>query len=189
MDVSEGYQAAKKLSRHLNELAETQPWMHDVADLSSGEVLTFQLDRPVTSISRAERLSRLGHHLDEFDFPGPKYKLTPRYPYHLTRGLARQLVALSRGCIQCFYGRNRMRGLATRSRAAKRWSNLRLYRDARRALSCAHFAVRPFLAGGIGESLGECWPRPPPSRDLVPDRRHPCRTHDRSLVRPQPPQL
>jgi hypothetical protein len=54
----------KETRRQLNELAETQHWVHHVADLDSGKILTFPLDRPVTPLSRAERLSRLGHSFD-----------------------------------------------------------------------------------------------------------------------------
>src|SRR5262249_11015591 len=54
---------------------------HHVADLNSGQVLTFLLDRPITPLSRAERLSRLGRVIDPSIFRGPSYTLTPRTPY------------------------------------------------------------------------------------------------------------
>jgi hypothetical protein len=55
---------ARSLRHLLNELIETQRWFHHVADLNSEEVLSFPLDRPVTPLSRAERLSRFGHLID-----------------------------------------------------------------------------------------------------------------------------
>src|SRR5258708_37357958 len=63
------------------ELMETQHWVHHVGDLDSGEVLTTPLARPVTPLSRAQRLSRLGHNFDISIFSGPSYQLTPRNPY------------------------------------------------------------------------------------------------------------
>src|SRR5262245_56360695 len=63
------------------ELEETHRWAHHVADLNSGQVLTFLLERPITPLSRAERLSRLGRVIDPSIFRGPSYTLTPRTPY------------------------------------------------------------------------------------------------------------
>jgi hypothetical protein len=76
----------KETRRRLNELAETQHWVHHVADLDSGKILTFPLDRPVTPLSRAERLSRLGHSFDRSIFGGifggPSYSLSPNHPHN-----------------------------------------------------------------------------------------------------------
>jgi hypothetical protein len=71
----------KEFRRRLHELAETQGWVHHVANLDTGQLLTFPLDRPVAPLSRAERLSRLGHFFDPSIFGGPRYKLTARTPY------------------------------------------------------------------------------------------------------------
>ncbi|MFL6104823.1 MAG: hypothetical protein ACJ74K_16215 [Actinomycetes bacterium] len=56
-------------------------WTHHVADLNSGEVHTNVLDRPPTSKSRLEGLSRLGSIGDTTIFGGPVYTLTTRVPY------------------------------------------------------------------------------------------------------------
>jgi hypothetical protein len=72
---------ANELLRWQAELAETQLWTHHVADLDSGQLQTFPLDRPVMPKSRAERLSRLGHGFDPSIFGGPSYELTPNVPY------------------------------------------------------------------------------------------------------------
>jgi hypothetical protein len=71
----------RSIRRWLDELAETQGWVHHVADLDSGNVLTTPLTRPIAPLSRAERLSRLGHHFDTTVFDGPSYRLTPRSPF------------------------------------------------------------------------------------------------------------
>ena len=73
--------AEGSLRHRFHELAETQQWVHHVVDLDSGEVRTTVLDRPVTPLSRAERLSGLGHRFDPSIFGGPAYRLTPRRPY------------------------------------------------------------------------------------------------------------
>jgi hypothetical protein len=59
--------------RKLAELKEPQGWVHHVADAETGKLLTTRLDRPVTPLSRAERLSRV-------IYP-PTHRLTPRHPY------------------------------------------------------------------------------------------------------------
>ncbi len=75
----------KDLRRRLNEAEETQGWIHHVADLKSGKLLTFPLDRPIAPTSRAERLSHLGFRFDPSGiggvFGGPSYTLTPKAPY------------------------------------------------------------------------------------------------------------
>jgi hypothetical protein len=65
--------------RKLTELKDPQGWVHHVADAATGKLLTTQLDRPVTPLSRAERLSQLGHQFPIF--PPPTHRLTPRQPY------------------------------------------------------------------------------------------------------------
>jgi hypothetical protein len=72
--------------RRLHELAETQHWAHHVADLDSGKILTFPLDRPVAPLSRAKRLLQLGHRVDPSIFGGifgwgPSYELSAHVPY------------------------------------------------------------------------------------------------------------
>lgn len=56
-------------------------WTHHVADLSSGEVLTSALHRPLAPISRAERISRLIPGVGPSIFDGPAFRLTPQAPY------------------------------------------------------------------------------------------------------------
>jgi hypothetical protein len=67
--------------RRLYELQETQGWVHHVADLNTGKVLTTPLDRPIAPLSRAERLSQLGHPIDPTGLGGPSRRLTPDQPY------------------------------------------------------------------------------------------------------------
>lgn len=69
------------LLRENDKLAETQRWTHHVADFDSGKVETHQLDRPIATLSRVERVSRLGVAIDGAIFGGPLYKLTPRRPF------------------------------------------------------------------------------------------------------------
>src|SRR5262249_44938100 len=66
--------------RTLAELKEPKGWVHHVADAATGKLLTTQLDRPVTPLSRVGRLSRLGHQFTQV-FPPPTHRLTPRYPF------------------------------------------------------------------------------------------------------------
>jgi hypothetical protein len=70
----------RKIRRELAELTERQGFVHHVADAASGRIITTVLDRPPAPLSRAERLSRLGHPFDPSIF-GPRYRLTPRFPY------------------------------------------------------------------------------------------------------------
>jgi hypothetical protein len=79
--VTEALSARRSTRRRLDELAETQRWVHHVASLDSGEVVTTVLDRPIAPLSRAERLSGLGHGFDPIVFGGPTYRLTPQRPY------------------------------------------------------------------------------------------------------------
>ncbi len=63
-------------------MAQARHLVHHVADLDSGEVLTFTDDGPLTASTRASRLARLGHVFDgNTVFGGPSYRLTPRRPY------------------------------------------------------------------------------------------------------------
>jgi hypothetical protein len=77
----EALEERRAMRRRLYELAETQRWVHHVADLDSGELVTTPLDRPVTPLSRAERLSRLGDRFDPSVFFGPSQRLTPSEAY------------------------------------------------------------------------------------------------------------
>jgi hypothetical protein len=79
--INEALSAERTMRRRLYELAETQRWVHHVADLETGEVVTTPLDRPITPLSRAERLSQLGHRFDPTLFAGPAYRLTPKRPH------------------------------------------------------------------------------------------------------------
>jgi len=63
------------------EPGQTQRWVHHVADLETGRVLSTTLDHPIGPGARAERLSALGPALDTSIFGGPAYRLTPRAPY------------------------------------------------------------------------------------------------------------
>jgi hypothetical protein len=80
-NVDAAADAERSVRRRLHEFEETQQWTHHVGDLDSGQLITTELDRPVTPLSRAERLSRLGSPFDPSIFGGPKYRLTPRRPY------------------------------------------------------------------------------------------------------------
>jgi hypothetical protein len=80
-DVNEAVMAGRSMRRRLYELEETQRWVHHAADFDSEEILTTPQDRPLGPLSRAERLSRLGHRFDPTVFDGPSYRLTPRRPY------------------------------------------------------------------------------------------------------------
>ena len=72
--------AAHARQRALLEHAETQRWVHHVADLDTGTVLTTTLDRPLAPVSRAQRLSGLGHAFDTI-FGAPLYRLSLRRLY------------------------------------------------------------------------------------------------------------
>jgi hypothetical protein len=67
--------------RHMLELAETQLWVHHVADLTTGKTETTVLDRPITTLSRVQRLSIVDAMVDTSIFGGPSYRLTARRPY------------------------------------------------------------------------------------------------------------
>jgi hypothetical protein len=68
-------------SRNLAEVKEPRGWVHHVADAATGKLLTTPLDRPIAPLSRAERLSRLGHQFNPVIFGRPTHRLTPRRPY------------------------------------------------------------------------------------------------------------
>jgi hypothetical protein len=55
--------------------------VHHVGDLSAGEIVSTDLDRPVTPPARARRLQRAGLQLTPPRFGGPSFRLTPRVPY------------------------------------------------------------------------------------------------------------
>jgi hypothetical protein len=83
MDPPSGNQRnrAAAARRRLYELQETGGWVHHIADLNTGEVLTTPLDRPLAPLSRAERLSQLGLPIDPTGLGGPSRRLTPGQPY------------------------------------------------------------------------------------------------------------
>lgn len=62
-------------------LAQPRRWVHHAADLESGQVLTTELDGPMTPAARIERLARLGYVFDTSIFGRPSYRLTPKVPY------------------------------------------------------------------------------------------------------------
>jgi hypothetical protein len=84
-DVNSAVRRQARLLRRLDELSETQQWVHHVSDLDRGEVQTNVLDRPVTQLSRIERLHRLGPFDDPSVFDAPSFRLTPRMPYQASR--------------------------------------------------------------------------------------------------------
>jgi hypothetical protein len=57
--------------RKLAELKERQGWAHHVADAATGNLHTTELSQPITPLSRAERLSQLGHRFDRSIFGTP----------------------------------------------------------------------------------------------------------------------
>jgi hypothetical protein len=67
--------------RKMAELKEPQGWVHHAAEAVTGNLLTTQLDRPVTLLLRAEKLSQLGHQFYPPIFGAPTHRLTPRHPY------------------------------------------------------------------------------------------------------------
>jgi hypothetical protein len=80
-DPHDALEARRAARSRLYELAETQRWVHHVADLDSGEIVTTPLERPVTPLSRAERLSQLRDRFDPAMFFGPCQRLTPSEGY------------------------------------------------------------------------------------------------------------
>jgi hypothetical protein len=42
----------KQFRKRLDQLAESQGWVHDVVNLNTGKVLTFQLERPLAPLLR-----------------------------------------------------------------------------------------------------------------------------------------
>jgi hypothetical protein len=69
------------IRREIEELMERPGWVHHVADAATGELLTTQLPQPLAPLSRAERLSRLGHQFDTSIFGAWTHRLTTRNPY------------------------------------------------------------------------------------------------------------
>jgi hypothetical protein len=81
-DPDEGLQAPHSLRRRrLQEMERAQGWAHHVADLESERVITTVLDRPLTPLSRAARISELGYTLNDAVLGGPSQELTARKPY------------------------------------------------------------------------------------------------------------
>jgi len=71
----------EKFRKRLIDLEESQGWVHDVVNLNTGQVLTSPLNRPVTPLSRTQRLSQLGDRVDPSIFGWPRTTLTARVPY------------------------------------------------------------------------------------------------------------
>jgi hypothetical protein len=80
-EANDALKAENAMRQRLLKLAETERWVHHVGDLDSEKTATAELDRPVTPLSRARRLSRLGHRFDEIAIAGPSYRLTPQRPF------------------------------------------------------------------------------------------------------------
>jgi hypothetical protein len=81
-DPEEGLQALRSLRRRrLDEMEEARGWVHHVADLDRGDVITTALDRPLTPLSRAARIAELGISLNEAILGGPSQQLTAKKPY------------------------------------------------------------------------------------------------------------
>jgi hypothetical protein len=81
-DPEEVLQALRSVRRRrLDELEAARGWVHHVADLDRGSVITTALDRPLTSLSRVARLAELGLSLNEAILGGPSHQLTARRPY------------------------------------------------------------------------------------------------------------
>src|SRR6266545_6707225 len=81
-DLSKTATREPSIRGQLAELTERQGWVHHVVDVDTGEVLTTPLDPPLAPLSRAQRLSQLGHRFDPAPWPwGPRYRLSPRSPY------------------------------------------------------------------------------------------------------------
>jgi len=75
----------EKFRKRLIDLEESQGWVHDVVNLNTGQVLTSPLNRPVTPLSRAQRLSQLGDRVDPSIFGWPRTTLVKRIEYLRTR--------------------------------------------------------------------------------------------------------
>jgi hypothetical protein len=69
------------IRRKLAELKERHGWVHHVANAETGKLLTTPLDRPLGPLSRAKRLSHLGHQFDPSVFGTPTHRLTTRRPW------------------------------------------------------------------------------------------------------------
>jgi len=79
--LHDGGERQAKVRGRLLELRDGQRWVHHAADLATTEVITTELDGPVTPGARIDRLARLGRHVDLGGFGGPSYRLTARAPY------------------------------------------------------------------------------------------------------------
>jgi hypothetical protein len=92
-DLSEVLKQQAARRRELEELEETQKWVHHAADLKTGRVRSSSLARPIAALSRQRRLANLGHVLDTSIFGGPGHRLTTREPF--VASPAASLVALN----------------------------------------------------------------------------------------------
>ena len=105
-DLSELARRDDLIRRQMAERTERQGWVHHVVDGDTGEVLTTPLKRPLAPLSRAERLTRLGHGVPLPGPWGPVYKLTARSPYQAAplNWLAQYNVAISLSDAQDYIG-------------------------------------------------------------------------------------
>ena len=84
----------REIRRELAELAERQGFVHHVADAASGRIVTTMLDRPPAPLSRAERLSQLGHLFDPSTrgaLPAHAARSLPSLAAELAHDLRRQM--------------------------------------------------------------------------------------------------
>src|SRR5918996_3373950 len=81
-DPNEVLQALRSLRRRrLEAIEEARGWAHHVADMDRDRVITTELDRPLTPLSRVARIAELGHTLNEAVLGGPSQQLTAKKPY------------------------------------------------------------------------------------------------------------
>jgi len=82
LDTSSRAKDPVSILRRLDELRESQKWAHHAVELQHGKVRSSILSKPVTNLSRAQRLSRLGTRFDGSIFGGPSYRLTAKVPFN-----------------------------------------------------------------------------------------------------------
>jgi hypothetical protein len=75
-------QALRSLRRRrLEETEEARGWVHHVADLDGARVISTELERPLTPLSRVARIAELGRTLNDAVLCGPSQQLTAKRPY------------------------------------------------------------------------------------------------------------
>lgn len=67
--------------RRLEEIEAARGWVHHVVDLDRAKVITAELDRPLTPLTRVARIADVGHTLNEAVLGGPSQQLTAKKPY------------------------------------------------------------------------------------------------------------